>query len=539
MSVLETSRENEPDPAPLWLPWHDAVAIEQSAGRPPDAIEGFGLWSQLATMVLGSRWRTFTRVGAAMMLVALPSLLPTYSGGNWSDLAAGAFFHLWTLALLLAISWRVRSVSLPTVATYWFTGMFSSVLIVHLLSGPLTALSDGVDGMNWIVPALEELAKALPLVLAVVLGRKLWRHPGLSDLIILGFAVGSGYAFHEEVLWGRVAGTGLGLDIGLLVPSVMRFDGTYVVGDAVWTALVGLAIGLFLLHRRRPLCFVLASFAMLAVLGDRMAAGRIEATNDWFTDNDIAARALIALLVGGAIAAVSLDTARLRRTAARDHLFPTDRRLVVIDTDNRADLFATLSASRYRRLLHGAHTTINATATHWPPLSHERPAPVAELARLGRAADIEVGPGSSPMGWAKDPDTRGAMRFVGRDGFTPFVAEDEALSLSTPPTRPEAYTVEREEVHRLVRVAARITSVVFLAVGVRLLMLGGEISVDDALAGIANGLPEAPNSPAFVPTLIGGVYALIAAFGLNRAQPGDGWEVGPTGNPPRTEASEV
>lgn len=530
MAVIEAPAQVEPDPAPLWLPWHGRIAVEQAEIRPPDSVEGLSMASQIATIMFGSRWKTFTRVAAAMAMVAFVAVLPTLSGGGWTSLLNTAFYQAWTLALLLAVTWRVRSVSIPTVAAFWLTGMFSTVLIVHFASGPLADLSGTGDRRAvWAIPALEEVAKALPLILAVIVGRKLWRHPGVSDLMILGFAVGGGYAFHQDGLWGRTSASGIRPNVGLLVPSFSQGDGVFIVGDAAWTAIVGLAIGLIVLHRGRAVCLVLAIFALLAVLGDHMLASDSHRTPDWVQNPAYGSKVLAILLIGGAIIATLLDRSRLDAIAARDHLFPADHRFLATNRRNEPDPFETMLVGRYRRFRNGVHTTVDATGSHWPPLSQARNAPVAELARFARAARIAVGPGSSPVGWARDPDSLGGERFVGPNGFTPYVAVDGEVSVSTPRSRPEAITAEpQDEDDDFLQVAIRVAFVLVLLAVLRLLAAGDQVAVDaaatlgapqDALVMLRASLPDAPIAPPLIPTAIGGAYALLAAQGLNRTHP--------------------
>lgn len=532
MAVVEATREIEPDDAPLWLPEHDQTAVEQATAGPPDSVEGYTWLTQIATFMFGDRLKTISRLGAAIAVLAFLYALPTLAHAGWANFAKLAFYQAWTIGLLSLASWRVRSISLPTVATFWLTGMFSSVLVVHLAS----TLSDS----SWITPPLEELAKALPLILAVAVGRRFWRHPGLCDLMILGFAVGGGYAFHEDALWERASASGLEPVAGILVPSTFQ-DGAFVVGHATWTAIVGLAIGLLSLRRRNPVWSVLAVLSLLIVVGDRMAIASDGDTLNWVGQVTFGSKLVALVLVAGAVTAVVYDQRRLESVAARDHLFPTDRRFLASTPTGEADVFATTLTGRYRRFLNGVHTTIDATPGQWPPLTAAANAPVAELARLARAASVPVGPGSSSIGWATAPDDPEGQRFVGPSGWTPYVATDDECLVSTSPSRPEATAIETVEASREAwKIAGGILAGMLAVAALRILTAG-----DPGPAGAVldfGGLPSAPNGPPLIPTIIGGLAAMAAAVGLNRPSLGGGWEVGPTiGNtaPPRPDECEA
>jgi hypothetical protein len=422
MAVIQRATNLHVDEAPLWLPRHDEIVVEQASARPPDFVDGYTLQSRLMAAALGSRWKIATTVSTALAVVLFLAVLPSLSDAGIGTMIKLAVYQSWTLGLMLIVTARVRSITAGTIARYWLVGMFTVAMIAYFANGPLANLAS--PSTVWITPILEEILKAAPFAVALFMGRRAWRHPGLSDLMLLGFAVGAGYAFHEEALWERSAVSGFEVGVGLFVPSVFQLDGFLVVGHAVWTSIIGLAIGLLILHRGHPGAVLAAIFAVVAVVGDHMAVNDAEGTIDWVRQLSFNGKLLAIVFVVGVGAASILDHRRLATTSARDHLFPSEQWYGsrVTDVDAEHDPLMAVLAGRYRRLRNGIHTTVDAAARQWPPRSEDHPAPLAELARLGRAAAVAVGPGTSSSGWAPDPEALDGFRFVGPSGFTAYAA---------------------------------------------------------------------------------------------------------------------
>lgn len=562
MAVVQRDPKPGVDAPPLWLPRHDAVVIEQSAAAPPDVVEGYTLQTRVMAALLGSTWKMVTVGATAASIVLFLAMVPSLLGGGVGAFVGTVVYQIWTVALMMLIATRVRSIGVGSVVRYWLVGFFLIAMIASFIGGPLIGLSE--QGDVWIAPLLEEVLKAAPLAVAVIMGRRAWRHPGLSDLMILGFSVGAGYSLHEEALWERFNADGFGLGFGLFVPSAARPDGLLVVGQAVWTSLIALAIGLLILHRRQAVAVVAAVVLVLVAVGDHMAVnggdGTLDSVRQLLFNGKITA--LIFLAAFGA--AVALDQRRLQATAARDHLFPSDHTHGPSLTDEPDDdPLAAVLAARYRRLRNGVHTTADAATQQWPPRSEAHPAPLAELARLGRAADVAVGPGTSPYGWARDPEAPDGHRFVGPDGFTAYAAGERVLepplaaipmpdpeaegpvappvsavngpvgptttSISTPKARPEAAGARDQQ-----RSPDFWQHVGFAAVGVvvyvvaRLFTAG---AASDTVLSTPISLSEATNSPALIIGVLGALAAGAALRGRDAPVVNEGWEVGPGDDP--------
>ena len=527
MAITQQASVTQPDAAPLWLPRDEAVVVENAAARAADMVQGYRLHHRLAAIFLGSRWKVATTVSTAIAALVFIAVVPVLAGAGVGGMFKIAFYQSFTIGLMLLASTRVRSVSIGTIARYWLAGLFTVVMIAWGLNGPLSTLADRSE--VWVTPVLEEVLKAAPFAVAILVGRRLWRHPGLTDLMILGFAVGGGYALYEDALWERAAVSGFEANAGLFVPSIFQPDGIFVVGHPVWTSIVGLAIGLIVLHRHHAPAVIAAVVALAAVVGDHMAINDGEGTLGFVRQLVFNGKLLAVIFLVGFAAAIVLDRRRLAATGARDHLFPSDRShgRVPVDVEDE-DLLAPFLTRRYRRLRNGMHTTASATHQQWPPRTEAHPAPVAELARLGRAADVAVGPGTSSYGWAPDPENHGGMRFVGPEGFTAYAAAETA-AISTPKAR--AHAAAASALNRVpefwqyfgVGVVA-----VALFVFARLVTAGDPST---ALIETSLSLPDAPSSPALIRGVIGATAAALAIRGRSPAVLGAGAEVGPADDP--------
>lgn len=529
MAVVEATRQTQIDEAPLWLPHHDQIVSDQAQVPAPDDIEGYSWPWRIATVLFSSRNKVPARVGATLAALMVVLLVPTLGDMGWFDLARLLFYQTWTLAILLVATWRVRTVSIPTVAAHWMAGLLSAVLIVRYGAEPLADLA----GTGWLLPLLVELTKALPLVIALVVGRKFWRHPGVSDLVILGFAVGAGYATHENALHGRAAASGLKPLSGFLVPTIWQPDSSFVVGHAVWTAIIGCAIGVIVLYRRNGIAVVVAAAGALAVLGDHVAkAGDVSV--EWIPTLTRDGKLLATVFVIAAIAAVVLDERRLGRLAARDHLFPTRQQFIASNEDGDPDVFETVLVGRYRRRRNGIHTTIGANTEQWPAMSTSPEVPIAELIRLARIARVDVGAGSSPMGWAPDPDAPDGRRFVGPRGWTPYVVEGTEQTVVVPRARPDASARETLE---LPDEFWKLGGAALVAVGAfagLLLVVGGGGEPDPLLSS----LTAADTAPPLIATVIGGLAALVSLFSFEEPSDENGTDLGPIDDAPTTRPSE-
>src|SRR5438309_7117486 len=157
------------------------------------------------------------------------------------------------IVLLLALLWvECRLLSgRPTVAPGRFFlafcfGTIGATVLSLLLERVGDAFITPAHVGYTLGPPVEELAKALPLILIAFVWRD-GRRLGIADLTLLGVATGLGFEFVETNLRALASGSlanGLS-DVTPLIPGWRGGPGGSVwsAGHAVWTGLVGLACG--------------------------------------------------------------------------------------------------------------------------------------------------------------------------------------------------------------------------------------------------------------------------------------------------------
>ncbi len=195
-------------------------------------------------------------ISALTMIGALPHL--TKTGGFWmflTDFVA----ELWALGILTVVAGQVRTLDWRPLAGALMTGFLAVPALATLLGrpvvealGPSSVLAIGL----W-VPITEELCKAVPIafVIFVALRRKAIR-PSALDLMLLGAWTGAGFALYENATYGRgsfqLSTVPL---ISLIFPaetSGALFGPSMVhSGHIIFSALIGLGVGLALLYRNR------------------------------------------------------------------------------------------------------------------------------------------------------------------------------------------------------------------------------------------------------------------------------------------------
>ncbi|HEU5439994.1 MAG TPA: PrsW family glutamic-type intramembrane protease [Ktedonobacterales bacterium] len=280
-------------------------------------------------------WGLVARVGLLLTVLVFVLQLPFFVAGRaeqvTQELAQMLYVFLW---MLLATSWT-RTVPLSMLVSFWFVGLYPVVALSVMVGQPVAAAL-GLDSPMvyafW-VPLTEEALKALPILLffAFAARRGTWQHAA-SDGLLLGCAVGSGFAFHEDAMFRRIGGDGWSAaapwsyffpTLGQGVEPVLSHTG--------WTALVGLAIGFAFLYRRRRWVWLLPLGAYVIVALDHMisnytsgSAGTSGLTAMLYA-LDLNGLLPVLALLGGLLAALVLEHRALRQAASRDRWFPPIR----------------------------------------------------------------------------------------------------------------------------------------------------------------------------------------------------------------------
>ncbi|QGG94428.1 PrsW family glutamic-type intramembrane protease [Actinomarinicola tropica] len=259
-------------------------------------------------------WRWIAHVSLAVTVVLFALALPQLADGDWSDLRTSALHHGWVLVWLLALSYLARSRSLLNVLGAAMGGFFTAMWISLTVGGRTAEWLGAYDPwqLSFAVPVIEEVAKVVPLLIVILA----WRgrpdgSPGAVDLAILGVASGAGFAFHEDALWSRVSGSGFDTPLGWVLPTA-HTDAGIVAGHAGWTGMVGLALGIWVVNRRRRWTALLPVAALALAIADHGLWNDPVLRGDWRAVLLDGWLPVVLFLVGTAVALV-IETRRVHR----------------------------------------------------------------------------------------------------------------------------------------------------------------------------------------------------------------------------------
>lgn len=229
-----------------------------------------GVWN-------GSPLELLAQVALAVAILIYLLRLPYLTQEGLGPFFKGIVYHGWPFLLFLGLTALTRTVSIRMLVAYWFVGAFPVLVLSIFFTTPLRSIfSDDTVGAIF-VPIIEEVLKALPILFyfwwTTRKGR--WER-SVSDGLLLGFVVGAGFAFHENILWGR-SPTGFLGDGPLLLTLPFPFLGAFdPVGKGLqlsvshpgWTAIAGVGIALTWTFRHRILAWAVAPFAVYLVAFD-------------------------------------------------------------------------------------------------------------------------------------------------------------------------------------------------------------------------------------------------------------------------------
>ena len=215
----------------------------------------------------GSVWRTqrsrllrlVTLAGVAVAVVVLVLDLGFFFRPGTPEVLGGLAHHAFVLGLMLVLTSGSRTVSLSTLGVFWLIGVWTIAVVGYLLESQLTGLfgvdSDSLFQLAWSGPIIEEATRLAPVVIFLLLaGGSGYRHPSMSDGMLLGFAVGAGVSFMEDAHIGEILlsgdGWGAAKPWSMILPTISPLDSHYIaLNNALWAALSGLTIGVAVMLR--------------------------------------------------------------------------------------------------------------------------------------------------------------------------------------------------------------------------------------------------------------------------------------------------
>jgi RsiW-degrading membrane proteinase PrsW (M82 family) len=314
--------------------------------------------------------------GAGLAVAATIWEIDFFLRPGLGEVVKGLAHHAFVLALLLILTSRSRTVSLPMLGIFWLLGVWPVYSLAYFLEEPM-ANRYGAGSMDefvpvWWAPFVEEAVKLLPVAIFLVLaGRRGGRHPGMSDGLLLGFMVGAGVSFVEDAHAREVFISGSGWTADqpwtAIFPTISPIgSGVFALNHALWASLSGLTFGAALMLRQwrwtwpvvlvGPLLAVSnhATSNSLTGLAGLLARGKVSEPFATIRDATDGGRLPLLVLIAGAIAVAVGDWLILRWVAKRDRMFPAlsfpEFARLVRQSNSKSGFARLITAERYVRL---------------------------------------------------------------------------------------------------------------------------------------------------------------------------------------------
>ena len=327
--------------------------------------------------------RLVTLAGVAVSVVVLVLDLGFFFRPGTAEVLGGLAHHAFVLGLMLVLTSGSRTVSLSTLGIFWLIGVWTVAVVGYLLESQLTGLfgvdSDSLFQVAWSGPIIEETTRLAPVLIFLLLaGGSGYRHPSMSDGMLLGFAVGAGVSFTEDAhigeIWLSGDGWGAAKPWSLILPTISPIDsgGEFIaLNNALWAALSGLTIGVAVMLRHWRWTWPIALFGPLLSFTNHLMSNHYTTTEfgveailrrgselPWIYDTirDLTAggRLQMVALIVGAIVVVVVELRILRWVGKRDRMFPPlsigHIFGLIVHATSKAGAARLLAAGRYRRL---------------------------------------------------------------------------------------------------------------------------------------------------------------------------------------------
>ena len=187
---------------------------------------------------------------------------------SWKTVAPTLFWQLEYMGVLILVTISTRTITVRKVLGFYFLGLGVCALLALVLSTPVRLVFNWPFWVDVPVPIIEETVKILPLLAFVFWPGSRWRKSaGLSDYLVAGAALGSGFTLLEDLLrgyeWQRMldahTGPHLGvlylfpaadLQYGLSSSSLLHLKAAFL-GHGPATAMIGLALGVAVIYGHR------------------------------------------------------------------------------------------------------------------------------------------------------------------------------------------------------------------------------------------------------------------------------------------------
>ena len=304
---------------PLWPPVADQVVANANSFRPRfarpegDLLQRFSRWPITRTP------RAARQSLTALSLLVAAVKLPAVIDGAWSDARTLAWYHLVTVGWILLASIYVRTITPRTALAQWLAGIFVSGVLSVKVGRYLNEHVEGNAFDALVVPLLEEGLKVLPLLITALLAIKVRRGMSAIDFCVMGAAAGGGFALYEDMLWSRMFSNGFE-GWGLLFPSVLQSP-VVAAGHLVWSASIGLGIGVLFAHRRQRWAWVVGPLLIAVPVLDHMSINYRGEEADQFRSMLQGGWLPVWVLAAGIALVLVVEIQVVSRSRHADHLF--------------------------------------------------------------------------------------------------------------------------------------------------------------------------------------------------------------------------
>jgi RsiW-degrading membrane proteinase PrsW (M82 family) len=197
-------------------------------------------------------------LGLAASLVTLAIAAPKLvdEGGGAAMVAGNIVQYGWTIALLLLLFVRTRTIGFRALAGAALGGFFGVSSLAVLIGKPFVDRlgPESVFVMTVFAPVTEELLKLMPVALFLLLAtRSRQFRPSIGDAVLFGTTVACGMSMYENILYARGTDGGwlANLPFSPALPFLHMQGSMLVGGHVVYTALTSLGLAITIIYGRR------------------------------------------------------------------------------------------------------------------------------------------------------------------------------------------------------------------------------------------------------------------------------------------------
>ncbi|HEV7705027.1 MAG TPA: PrsW family glutamic-type intramembrane protease [Gemmatimonadaceae bacterium] len=208
--------------------------------------------------VMPSALQLLSWVGLAISLMTLAIATPKLveEGGGASMILGNIAQYGWTIALLLVIFARTRTIGARALTGAALGGFFGVSSLAVLVGKPLVDWlgQQSVFVMTVFAPVTEELLKLMPVAIFLLLAmRSKQFRPSIGDAVLFGTTVACGMSMYENILYARGTDGGwlANLPFSPALPFLHTQGSMLVGGHVVYTALASLGLAVTIIYGGR------------------------------------------------------------------------------------------------------------------------------------------------------------------------------------------------------------------------------------------------------------------------------------------------